>query len=918
VVPDGTSVTVEGVLSTPLGLLEAGRGGFLQDATAGIAIYAASAADPMAAGSLIRVAGVVDDRYGERTIRLVGPPTLLAVGPVPLAKGATTGAAVEPLEGLRLRVHGTVVDAPTILTDGPAVTLDDGSGPLRIIFAGSAGAFVPVRGSLVSVAGSLGQRDSSGTGTAGYRLFVVDSTDLIEEPAPSPSPSPAPTPTPSPSPSPAPSPSHAPSPTPSPSPSHAPSPTPSPSPSHAPSPTPSPSPSHAPSPTPSPAPAPSPTPAPTGEPSTIAVAHGAAIGTTVRIRGVVSAEPGRVGLPPLGVVADASGGIFVRFPDGVAPARGALLDVVGRLADPYGQLEIRPEADGVRLISAAALADPLPIGAASLGELVEARLVTLDATLDAAIVREPGGDLVLSLLDATGAPFRARATRASGLEPKVAGRGDRLRLVGIVGQRASARGKLDGYRLWLRDVGDVTRLAGAPPSPTLMPSPGTTQRPPGASDLPVATIAAALGLGSGSVAVEGTVSVSSTLLDATGRRSVVQDATAAVEFLVPLNASTPRPGDRVRIVGTLGRAYGAPRITAATLIILGHAAEPVPTALAGPPSTALEWRLVAIEGTVADQRRLGDRWRAELSVVGGSVPVAGLPGAAIPASALAEGSRVRIVGILLRPNPAATDQHFVIVPRSPADIQVLARATGSTGTARPGAGASGPGTSATSGEVGWGGATGGTTAPVSADAAGLARLAGRSVRVGGLVVAVDAMGLVLDDGTGSARLDLVGDARALLPLIGPGDAIGAVGVVQAGTPPTIRVTDAADLVRLGELGEELPLSDEVVPADSTEVLPSDDSRAPSSSAMVTAGGGDAPFAPMTAGAGSIGALATAGAMLVVVRRRRDRRIVRARIARRIAEIGAPFSVASTPEQVAVAGDPGSPSTSSGPIARESA
>jgi hypothetical protein len=88
--------------------------------------------------------------------------------------------------------------------------------------------------------------------------------------------------------------------------------------------------------------------------------------------------------------------------------------------------------------------------------------------------------------------------------------------------------------------------------------------------------------------------------------------------------------------------------------------------------------------------------------------------------------------------------------------------------------------------------------------------------------------------------------------------------------------------------------------------------------MVAAGGGDAPFAPMTAGAGSIGALATAGAMLVVVRRRRDRRIIRARIARRIAEIGAPFSAASTPEQVAVAGDPGSPSTSSGPIARESA
>ena len=211
-------------------------------------------------------------------------------------------------------------------------------------------------------------------------------------------------------------------------------------------------------------------------------------------------------------MADETGGIFVRFPDGVVPARGALIDVTGRLADPYGQLEIRPTSDGIRLVGAAALADPLPIAAASLGELVEARVVTLDASLDAAIVREPGGDLVLRLRDAAGAPFMARATRASGLQPDVARRGDRVRLAGIVGQRASARGKLDGYRLWLRDPADLARSAGVTPSPT--PSPGATPRP-GASALPSLTIAAALHLGSGSVTVEGTVSVSSTLLDST-------------------------------------------------------------------------------------------------------------------------------------------------------------------------------------------------------------------------------------------------------------------------------------------------------------------------------------------------------------------------------------------------------------------
>ena len=222
--------------------------------------------------------------------------------------------------------------------------------------------------------------------------------------------------------------------------------------------------------------------------------------------------------------------------------------MTGRLADPYGQLEIRPTPDGVRLVGAANLVDPLPIAAASLGELVEARVVALDAVLDAAIVRESGGDLVLRLRDASGAPFSARATRASGLQPDLARRGYRVRLIGIVGQRASARGKLDGYRIWLRDAADLARSAGVTPSPT--PSPGATPRP-GASASPSMTIAAALRLGSGGVTVEGTVSVSSTLLDATGRRSLVQDASAAVEFS---SRATPLRRDQGTACGSSGRS----------------------------------------------------------------------------------------------------------------------------------------------------------------------------------------------------------------------------------------------------------------------------------------------------------------------------------------------------------------------------
>jgi hypothetical protein len=78
---------------------------------------------------------------------------------------------------------------------------------------------------------------------------------------------------------------------------------------------------------------------------------------------------------------------------------------------------------------------------------------------------------------------------------------------------------------------------------------------------------------------------------------------------------------------------------------------------------------------------------------------------------------------------------------------------------------------------------------------------------------------------------------------------------------------------------------------------------------------------MTAGAGSLGALAAAGGTLVMVRRRRDRRIVRVRIARRLAEIGAPAAPGpASPSALAraVAGAPAGIAPESAGIAPESA
>ena len=68
---DGDAVTIEGTLTTWLGVLEGGRGGFVQDETGGIALYlAVPAADAWPAGTHVRAEGTVASRYGQRTLKL--------------------------------------------------------------------------------------------------------------------------------------------------------------------------------------------------------------------------------------------------------------------------------------------------------------------------------------------------------------------------------------------------------------------------------------------------------------------------------------------------------------------------------------------------------------------------------------------------------------------------------------------------------------------------------------------------------------------------------------------------------------------------------------------------------------------------------------------------------------------------------
>jgi LPXTG-motif cell wall-anchored protein len=96
---------------------------------------------------------------------------------------------------------------------------------------------------------------------------------------------------------------------------------------------------------------------------------------------------------------------------------------------------------------------------------------------------------------------------------------------------------------------------------------------------------------------------------------------------------------------------------------------------------------------------------------------------------------------------------------------------------------------------------------VDADLAVLADHVGALVRVGSLVVDVGAGEFRLDDGTAVGSVVLRGEAAAFLGLLHPGDAIGLVGRVErAGPGLRVGVDDPDGLVRLGGLGEIVPIA----------------------------------------------------------------------------------------------------------------
>jgi hypothetical protein len=286
--------------------------------------------------------------------------------------------------------------------------------------------------------------------------------------------------------------------------------------------------------------------------------------------------------------------------------------------------------------------------------------------------------------------------------------------------------------------------------------------------------------------------------------------------------------------------------------------------------------MVRVQGKVTDVSNLGDRWRAELAVRGTQVVIVGQAGAGIAHDTLVEGRSATVTGIVRRPYPTASDQRFTILPRFPADIRVAAAGNSPDGrrsatTGDPVGGGLGPdGTN--------GGSTGASIEGVpDVDLADLAAHRDLVVRVGGLIMGLEPDGFRLDDGTATGTVVVAGEAAELLPLIEPGDALNATGLVdERDGQVVVVVTDPAGLVLATN-----PLS----PAARASAAAGPGDGAADGAATI-AGVGELPWGgqPGIAGLGTLLAISIASLAVTGVRRWQTRRRLAIRVAARLASL----------------------------------
>lgn len=571
------------------------------------------------------------------------------------------------------------------------------------------------------------------------------------------------------------------------------------------------------------------TPAPT-DPATdlesIATASSRGPGARVHLAGVITVAPGLVGADDLFAIADSSGGIFVRLSAPVDGTEiGRSIDIVGLLAAPYGQLEVR-DLEWIELGAMDAAPTPIAATLPEIGERLEGSLVTVQGTIDSVTV--DSGRLAITLGDKL-AEFRVLADPPSGISKADVTRGQQVTLTGIVGQRATALGREDGYRLWLRMRSDLAAVALPSPSPTGTPAASKTPRLP-ATPTPVPVyhdLATGLAGRGRSVDVEATVTAAAGIIDWGGQTIVVDDGTAAVAVVLPDGVASPRIGAGVRVVGKTGTLHSGPRVVATLVEGRGGGAAVLPRQVAGALGAEHEWQLVAVCGRVQRLTRAGSRWRADLAVDGQTVAVLAEPGAGISAAGMIAGRLALVTGIVRR--STSDSSTFQLLPRSSADLILgpapvaAGRSSGATGAAQAfGSGASGSPTTVSDARI--------------VTVSEIPGHEGDTVTVAGLIVETGPATATLDDSSGRIRLGgaVASDAISLLE---PGDAVEVTGQVSSDAEGWLIAVDPDRIVTLAGM----------TPGTDPASDPPSDGATPSVEAAASGAGGLAGEAPAARG-----------------------------------------------------------------------
>jgi hypothetical protein len=397
--PDGSSVTVAGTTLSDSAFTEGG--GYLADATGGIAVLLAEGS--FARGLQITVTGILDDRFSQRTIR-TDADGVTVIGPAaePSAQAVSTGSLGESLEGELVEVAGSIVTAPTQLTSGITVELDDGSGIVRVLVGATTGIDTAgwARGATLRLRGIVGQRDSSGSGTTGYRVQPRDSSDVISFQPPS-------------------------------------TPTPAPSGSGGPSPTPSDDPGLV----------------------SIAAARSAPFNARVAVRGIVTLPSG-MAEEGSAAIQDSSGAILLRLGDEAGSlALGELIEISGTRSTKAGMETIRV-VEPPRRLGQQGQPDARRGETGSLGEADEARLVVVRGAVTLSPRRTSAQNVYFDIDDGSG-PIRVFVSPRSGARSDAVVLGSWVEVRGVLGQETTGSLPERGYRIWPRIASDLEIVAPA-------------------------------------------------------------------------------------------------------------------------------------------------------------------------------------------------------------------------------------------------------------------------------------------------------------------------------------------------------------------------------------------------------------------------------------------------------------------------